>query len=345
MSIQATLTYDSTSQPTLHPHNFQAPPSHSLTLTYLNEGGANILYTLNPTSPSHPLPSILENKLLRLHKALPHLPSTQTHQTLHQTHFTPLFPAQNLLLQTPIATSPTLLSQLNQTLHALPTRPSTRSADSIAQDDGYGLLVTSMTPRDPKTQKLYQLKPKWLSQSPNAPAGAKRCRTCALRARRAGRGVRTATDAQGGCVLGFVSRDEGVRRAVVGGFVDGDDGVVGFLTGEGGEGREVLEGLRGRQKGLDLEGVLGVGDGPEAIEGLCKAMTLRDCTLFVLKSGEGKEASFEARLGDLDFKSPDKIPKWRDAEQGLINEGWYTNTEKDHRPETICLLSTRPESV
>lgn len=75
-------------------------------------------------------------------------------------------------------------------------------------------------------------------------------------------------------------------------------------------------------------------------------MTLRDCTLFVLQTGEGEDAKFEARLGDLDFKSADKVPKWRETEQSLIVEGWYTNTEKvGYREETICLLSTQPESV
>ena len=33
----------------------------------------------------------------------------------------------------------------------------------------------------------------------------------------------------------------------------------------------------------------------------------------------------EARLGDLDLKSPAKAEYWKNLEARLINEGWYTN--------------------
>jgi inositol-pentakisphosphate 2-kinase len=89
------------------------------------------------------------------------------------------------------------------------------------------------------------------------------------------------------------------------------------------------------------------------------AMTLRDCTVFVrfcstsnLESG-GEFASngagdrrIEARLGDLDLKSPSKSQYWKDTENALIDEGWYTGTEKneDRQPLT-CQLSPKREDA
>lgn len=67
-------------------------------------------------------------------------------------------------------------------------------------------------------------------------------------------------------------------------------------------------------------------------------MTLRDCTLFVRA---GEDGVIEARLGDLDFKQPEKLKRWKEAERQLIDEGWYVNTEAESLwcEETICRLS------
>ena len=49
-----------------------------------------------------------------------------------------------------------------------------------------------------------------------------------------------------------------------------------------------------------------------------------------------------ARLGDLDLKaaSEKKADYWRSIEGRLIDEGWYTATEKDRKvDEDTCFLS------
>ena len=55
-------------------------------------------------------------------------------------------------------------------------------------------------------------------------------------------------------------------------------------------------------------------------------------------------AHIEARLGDLDLKTPDggKGDYWRETEQQLIDEGWYTGTETTPAPKgrCVCLLSS-----
>lgn len=61
-------------------------------------------------------------------------------------------------------------------------------------------------------------------------------------------------------------------------------------------------------------------------------MTLRDCTVFLRFSADGDwsgdEGEVEARLGDLDLKSPDKAGYWEETERGLVEGGWYEGIEK-----------------
>jgi inositol-pentakisphosphate 2-kinase len=77
------------------------------------------------------------------------------------------------------------------------------------------------------------------------------------------------------------------------------------------------------------------------------AMTLRDVTVYVRfpESPTDDRDKIEARIGDLDIKSPDKAPYWRDTERELIEEGWYLGKEKaaDQQPLT-CHLSPNDRS-
>lgn len=66
-----------------------------------------------------------------------------------------------------------------------------------------------------------------------------------------------------------------------------------------------------------------------ASEELRVAMTVRDCSVFVrLGGGDGKgdeegDGEVEARIGDLDVKSPEKLGYWKETERVLVEEGWY----------------------
>jgi inositol-pentakisphosphate 2-kinase len=74
-----------------------------------------------------------------------------------------------------------------------------------------------------------------------------------------------------------------------------------------------------------------------------KAMTLRDCVLFVKGSLDAFEDTADIRLADLDFKHPhpEKVAKWMSTERVLIDQGWYTNTEIDGVIDSTCLLTRR----
>ena len=118
----------------------------------------------------------------------------------------------------------------------------------------------------------------------------------------------------------------------------------------------LLPGLREMQMTLDKIGVLKNDKNDEKFRA---AMTLRDCTVFVrfrLGAVDELTADFdrdgavdhgtEARLGDLDLKSPDKAQYWKDTENALIGEGWYTGTEKDEsRQPLTCQLSPKREDA
>jgi inositol-pentakisphosphate 2-kinase len=56
------------------------------------------------------------------------------------------------------------------------------------------------------------------------------------------------------------------------------------------------------------------------------AMTLRDCTVFLRLPNDLNQA-IEARIGDLDLKSPAKKDYWRVTEEKLTSEGWYEGLE------------------
>ena len=91
----------------------------------------------------------------------------------------------------------------------------------------------------------------------------------------------------------------------------------------------LLHTLQLYQQQWDPRGAISI-SGDDGLRDLCKAMTIRDCTLFVLIGADG---AAEARLGDLDMKGQDKLGRWQAIEQGLLDGGWYTGDDP------ICRLS------
>lgn len=98
----------------------------------------------------------------------------------------------------------------------------------------------------------------------------------------------------------------------------------------------ILENLKKCQQELDKVGVM---EGDVDDEKFLCAMTLRDCTVFV-RTSRADAGEWDARIGDLDLKSKEKLEYWRGVERTLIEEGWYEGTEKDEdwQPR-VCQLS------
>ncbi|TVY55479.1 Inositol-pentakisphosphate 2-kinase [Lachnellula cervina] len=330
-------------------------------LTYLAEGAANIVYRIS-IRPLTPEPTLLEqygtgtpppteiepedeieclneqplfnSKLLRLRKNLPTTFPVAIAQEKWEQLVAPLFSPDQIVEQSLVdIRAGKFIASLNQELRNNKagadgsSRPTNRLGIYLADDD-YGLLVTDMTNFDSAAgEEVHEFKPKWLLQSPSAPKDAVRCRQCARSAqenvKRRGNGK---PYKQYLCPLDAVSDDpRGIAQAA---------SLMG--TSEGNRRRikrwleksTLLKRLRQLQAELDPIGVLT--HDPSNLKS-CVAMTLRDCTLFLrLPPNEAGDALIEARLGDLDVKSPDKAPYWKQTELELINDGFY-HGEMDYR--------------
>ncbi|KFZ07613.1 hypothetical protein V501_06285, partial [Pseudogymnoascus sp. VKM F-4519 (FW-2642)] len=173
----------------------------NISATYLSEGAANVVYSINvPPQSSTPEQGDIHEKgedtatnpwhgkLLRFRKDLPTTTPTLDAHIAFRTSIAPLFPAEDLIDIRLVSLG---LSHLIQTLNAAlvaaeqpsASRPRPRQRHGVyLADDPHALLITDMSP--PTSSTLIQFKPKWLAPSPSAPPGSKRCRTCALHAKR-----------------------------------------------------------------------------------------------------------------------------------------------------------------
>jgi len=274
-----------------------------VTLYYLAEGAANVIYRFSFPPPSPRSTSdlaessskvaprhnpIFEHRLLRLRKALPSSrPNERACAVLHKA-FVPLFPeciAAHDLVMLP----PNLLRDTNIALRDLEKtggRLHKRRGLYLAEDEPHGILVTDMTPATAGGEVLVEFKPKWLIQSHSAPQGWKRCRTCALRAQRnAVRRAKGQREEAGPCPLDLASLDQArVERAVS--FIattkhaeDGQDlnrlreRLTSFLLRS-----TIIPKLKELQGSLDEAGVLAA---DVMSWEFLMATTIRDCSIYV----------------------------------------------------------------
>ena len=293
---------------------------HGTSLTYFAEGAANVVYRIGipasstmddilPSeidyySPATPQPtelepwqvdvgeadfSYLKGKLLRLRKDLPAATSvTEAHRD-YLDYIAPLFEEQELVTQELIQVPGEMIDQLNSVLRSMDEgghRPQKRRGIYLAEVE-YGHLVQDMSSRPGQGLLTIETKPKWLLQSPNAPARAKRCRTCALRASRVAHEAsnkKAIATSQAFCPLGLVSGKEANVSRAVQEILKGSSNAE--LLNESIQQRLVayflesslLAKLRSLQQKLDPKGILQ----SNALDSdLLTAMTLRDCTLYL----------------------------------------------------------------
>lgn len=285
-------------------------------LEYLGEGAANVVYRVNlpPRSPSisssldidydgedpttppeSEIPPLrmdprLEGQLLRLRKSNPAALPIIECQKFFESVIRQVCADETLVEQTLFRPSPGLIRVLNQQLRLMEKyglRPLKRHGVFLAEDEIYGMLVTDMTCGKGNDDTSVEFKPKWLAQSPSGPMGAKRCRTCALRA------MRLSKQAPAGvlrhiksefCPLSLISADQS-RVAMAADVILGlpgskrkDEnttrrGLIDFLLGT-----SLLRRLKDLQMKLDPHGVLSA---DVSGKDFLTAMTLRDCTLFL----------------------------------------------------------------
>ncbi|KAL9001497.1 MAG: hypothetical protein Q9169_000072 [Polycauliona sp. 2 TL-2023] len=330
---------------------------------YHAEGAANVVFIITSdrvssrdddygivgTTTRDGIPRIdvrLKGKLLRLRKDVPSVTPVVDSHRHYEDHIEPLFPAESLVEQLLCKITPGFVRKCNAVLRMEEeqhmSRPKKRHGVNLSQTETHGLLITDM--RYDGSHASTEFKPKWLVQSPSAPPDSKRCRTCALRALRDVKNnakVRSyGPEPSDFCPLTLVSGDkdliypslEPILLKAIGAPLD----ILGFadLTLLYFQNLRLFKVLRDLQAEKDPKGILEVD--PSNVD-FMTAMALRDCTFFLKIPNQNEQdgARIEARLGDLDLKTPDggKEDYWRETERQLINEGWYTATEKTPAPK------------
>lgn len=316
-------------------------------LQYVAEGAAHVVYrivSLSGTSFSaHPE---LVGKLFRFRKSIASaVPCAQTVSNF-KNRIAPLFPAENLVdfdlypLPPHFAWNAKLNIAL-QKMEADGSRPISRFGSYLtpSAEESDAVLVTDMSPQLP-SDKLVEFKPKWLVQSPSAPAGSKRCRTCAIREMRIedGKVMRQKYTGRGHadfCPLDLLSRDDHILEGVIRSLFPSTMTPRIRLSTYRKQLQPLLLRLRDVQAEHGDVGLKSFEDG--ANQDFSVSMALRDCSVFVKLRRD--ENHCEIRLSDFDRKTTrgGKLEHWTRNERRLIEEGWYTGTETaDSRGMRFC---------
>ena len=283
-------------------------------LEYLAEGAANVVYRIRPPDidpdPStaadlqfenydydsdNPLPTEipplqldprLDGKLVRLRKNLPHALPVEDSQRHFEAIIQPLFSKDNLIESELFKMSLSLLEDCNSTLRKMEKsdlRPAKRCGVYLTENPRYGCLITDMTWLVDDTVVSLEFKPKWLAQSPTAPLGSKRCRSCALKAmKKAGSPSQPETLNAGSCPLNLMTADKAKIKVFVDFVMESNSKrpsqdvqrrLIDFLYQN-----SLLKRLKRLQLDLDPHGVFRADLlSPDFLA----AMTLRDCSLFL----------------------------------------------------------------
>ncbi|KAF4542598.1 Inositol-pentakisphosphate 2-kinase [Lasiodiplodia theobromae] len=316
--------------------------------------------------------------LLRLKKEMPFYQDDETTYNFYINTVAEWIPPRHLVEQDLINIGNDIIDQCNRELRLQERtgkRDANRHGTSLHATDK-ALVLRDMESDDPQKSVTLEFKPKWLWQSPHAPEGATRCRTCALRAKRMSEGKKESKTHGVQCPLSLATGEPSLVKDAIEMLIDNHENYVGCRPtwlqpqktrrsstfplqrpapksredliailhdhfqkkpdGTKGEGYRVLEGLRNLQRMLDPRGILSYKGNPPDDDFLL-AMTLRDCSLYVQVHWDSRRV--ESRLGDLDPKVArgGKLEQWRETERGLLNGGWYFATPGDE----TCLLSRK----
>lgn len=344
--------------------------SATLRLHYLAEGAANIIYSASVVSPPE-LKHHCHCCILRLRKDLPSTkPAVEVMRDFEQ-RIAPLFAGhEDLLMKHALyPLTPEMVEGANAELREMeivdPTQDDNEPAAACAnrnpkkrprdrqrrhiylpayETEQYGILMQNL--EAPGIDQLVEFKPKWLVQSPSAPADAKSCRTCALNAMRRHAGQHQGRGDLGFCPLDLLSDPDVTQRlgsVLAKIYRPTENGMAEFVAAFRRRVQPALRHLVTLQQKFRSVGLQDFRD--PAGKNLDVAMALRDCSVFLAlrttsNSSPDRDGAkvdlVDVKFADLDLKSPDggKIQKWASMEQELLDGGWYYHAE-----ETDCALS------
>ncbi|KAI0408553.1 inositol-pentakisphosphate 2-kinase-domain-containing protein [Xylaria palmicola] len=303
---------------------------HKVGFEYVAEGRANVVFSIWESVDSPPSRGRFEATLLRVPKAtLGVTPCDyETLQDFHENQVEERVGRQHLVPQALIQIS----AEVAEILH--------KKRDKI--DDsriraGYAMLIQDMTASP--GYSVLEFKPKWLAQSPIAPADAKRCRTCAREAfRNEQKRAKDKAVSVPICPLGLVDKDPAIVvntiKCLAPAWTEQDHKRLAVAFERGG----ILKRLQELQtRGDPGRALLDNPSDPDF--GL--AMTLRDCSCYVrMPTDPDKEV--EIKLADVDKKNwEEKQTYWQDSHWNLVDNGWYTCEEQVGGTPvvTACVLS------
>jgi inositol-pentakisphosphate 2-kinase len=320
-----------------------------VSLHYLTEGNANVIYSISPNPNDKETAAHDHCCVLRLRKDLATTRPCIENLTAIRERITPLFlPDHEDILMPKLLykLTPEVLAEAEAILDHLDTETSRHGEPKRAlgkrevshpslEEEPHGILMPNF--RHGEETIFREFKPKWLRQSPNAPEGAQRCRTCAANAFKRSKGGKKGKGDSGFCPLDLLSSDRALIRGILE-KIDPEHGnsedlVDSFLA----QVQPVLHHLYELQGQHDTHGLQDASN-PEHRD-YAVAMALRDCSLFMVlkKSSDGRLSIDRVKLADLDLKisTAGNLDKWAKMESDLISTGAYTNQTM---PGSSCAL-------
>ncbi|KAF7845769.1 hypothetical protein BT93_L0717 [Corymbia citriodora subsp. variegata] len=314
----------------------------TLSLSYLTEGAANVIWLIHIDYSRTPSDQHDISYVLRTRKDLSStVPLVQARDQFNN-RVVPLFSFNpSLLLPVNlISLSSAIIQHLNNLLVDAETTSKRKSA--------YRQVYLPSFDNEPHASVMPNLlrvsgvviefKPKWLLQSPSAPANAQRCRTCALNALRRQQNHGSGRGDGGFCPLNLLSRNMTILQAALRNIWPTDGALSSFTTAFRLTVQPSL--LELAQLQHQHNGV-GLNDFLDAGKDFSVAMALRDCSVLIRTVQKDQDVAItDVKLLDLDLKDSGggKREKWVKMEQELIDGGWYTSSN----PQSGCALASRP---
>lgn len=306
---------------------------------YLAEGRANVVFAIHEKAgggeSASPLPQgIFKETLLRVPKVTGGVTPCdyETLQVFHDGTVVPQVGHAHVIPQVLVQIS----TEVAETLDDSWRRNSKKGAPADSRiQAGSAMLIQDMSASSEYLS--LEFKPKWLAQSPMAPADAKRCRTCAREAFRNAQKLadgKTKTVSPPTCPLGLLHRERWVRMATIDRLAPEWSERHRERLADTFEKTGLLERLRTLQTvGDPDQGLFQNPSDPKF--GL--AMTLRDCSCFV-RMPKDESKPVDIKLADVDKKNwKEKQTYWQESHNNLVDNGWYTG-EEAQPIETACIL-------
>lgn len=324
-----------------------------VTLHYLTEGNANVIYSVAPATSAPELAKHDHCCVLRMRKDLATTrPCIENFSAIRQ-RVTPLFGPEHEDLLMPKALYKLTSETWQQAMDILygiddETEQEHSSTSTLRKRHIYHpsleaephaiLMPNFQYGEDPLFREF---KPKWLIQSPNAPPNARRCRTCAANSFKRSKGGKKGKGDSGFCPLDLLSSNQSTVRDILE-KIDPEHGASATLLDNFIDVvQPALHHLANLQSRYNVEGIQDPSNPQHRDYAI--AMALRDCSVFLVleKSSDGDVYLSRVKLADLDLKNSTEgnLEKWAEMESNLISSGAYTNHTM---PGSECALERAP---